>query len=216
MPELNTFYNELSHLMDISGIVQNEKVRLKKKEQGIQNALDSQNRMIFLNQSYATRMKEYSFMIMIIAITIVIDVFILVFKDLLPSFLVTFLVMLISIIGFIWALKVYLGIRNRDNVDFDKIYSPSSRLDTSGNILGNVVVTGDDDINEDSKNRCIGNACCSSGMIYDSSSNKCIIRSSFTSLDQAYSKGEIQENRNSNSIQNYNSIISSLSFNSYP
>jgi hypothetical protein len=200
--------------MDISGIVYNEQERLKKKETGIKNALENQNRMIFLNQSYASRMKEYSFMIMIIAITIVIVVFISVFQNLLPSFLVTFLIMLTSIIGFIWALKVYWGIQNRDSVDFDKIYSPpaSSISDISGNALVNSIDSGD--ISQASalgwKNICIGNACCSDNTYYSKSSNKCI--SGFTSLDQAYTNGEIP---NDSTIQNYGILNSSLSFNSY-
>jgi len=210
MVVVNDFYDELSHLMDISGIVYNEKQRLQKKEKGIQTALDSQKRMIFLNQSYATRMREYSFMIMIIAITIVIVVFILMFKDYLPSFLITFLIMLVSSIGFIWVFKVYIGIQYRDNVDFDKIYSPPAKLDTSGNALANSIAAGD--ISEATKlqwnNKCIGSECCSGNMIYDTSKDKCL--SPFTSLEQAYQSGEIQIN--TDTIQYYNNMTSSLSF----
>ena len=139
--DVSNFYNQLTNIMDISSIVHNEQNRLNQKSMGIKTALDSQNRMIFLNQSYTNRMKEYSFMIMIISITIVIIVFLLFFKSILPSFIVTTLIAIVSIIGFLWALSIYNGIIRRDSVDFDKIYSNAGNLkDISGNsfVQGNV------------------------------------------------------------------------------
>lgn len=208
--DIKTFYNDISHLMDISGIIYDEKQRLNNKTQGIKNALDSQNRMVFLNQSYANRMKEYSFMIMIIAITIVNIVLILFSRNFLPELLVSFLLMIVFMVGFIWALKIYIGIIYRDSVDFDKIYSPPANVDTSGNVLLNSINAGDISKASWLQYTCVGNACCSDNTVYNINQNKCV--SPFTSIEQAYSNGEIY----TKSIGYYDNIHSSLSFNSYP
>jgi hypothetical protein len=211
--DVRNFYHQLTNIMDISSIVHNEQNRLNQKSMGIKTALDSQNRMIFLNQSYTNRMKEYSFMIMIISITIVIIVFILVFKSILPSFITTALIMIVGIIGFLWALSIYNGIIRRDSVDFDKIYSNSGNLkDISGNsfIQGNVHHFNFEQIyNTFSGNLiCGGNACCSTGTTYNEQINRC----AFTSIEQAYNNGEFSGNL----IPNYNYNYNSLSFDSYP
>lgn len=196
------FYNELTSIMDISGIIYSEKDRLNQKSVGIQRAIDSQNRMIVLNQSYATRMREYSYMIMIIALMIVILIFLMAFQNLLPSVLYTFLFMLVSIGGIIWACVIYIGILNRDNVDFDKVVSipPENAKDASGNILATSIDAGkiSDVLKWNTFDACIGNDCCSSGTIYNQASNQCIIppttpvvRSSFTSISQAFQNGEL-------------------------
>lgn len=211
------FYNELTNLMDISGIIHNEQSRLDKKSVGIKNALDSQNRLIFLNQSYANRMKEYSFMIMIIAFTIVIIVFTLIFKNYLPDSLVNIIVLIVGSIGGIWALLIYLGIQNRDNVDFDKVYSLAP--DDSENHDGNVVINSKNTTTRNMSNilnyatTCAGQECCGQNTLYDFVQGQCLPSSSgFTSMEQAYNNGEFT----GNVLQNYNFMGTSLIFSSYP
>jgi hypothetical protein len=209
------FYNELTSIMDISGIVHNEQSRIDKKATGISDALDSQNRMIFLNQSYTNRMKEYSFMIMIIAMTILIIVFILAFQNYLPAALVNIIILIIGAVGGIWALWVYLGILNRDNVDFDKVYSIPP-TDSSGNAT--VFSNADTDNNSAAMQRllygqCYGSECCGSLTTYDTISGQCFPSgSNFTSIEQAYNNGELSNKL----LQNYNFMKSSLIFSSYP
>ena len=218
-------YNELTSIMDISGIVQQERIRLDQKSAGIKSAIDSQNRMIFLNQSYANRMKEYSYMVMIIALTIICVVFTLVFKNFIPTFLVNILLIIFVSVGVIWSVRIYMGIISRDNVDFDKIYSLSP--DLSGNA---VVVDHTFSANGFSIGLgidCIGSDCCADGLVYDPNLLQCIIptvgaKSPFTSIQQAYRSGELSGNNIANSnlsgnnISNYNNLNSSLTFTSYP
>jgi hypothetical protein len=213
MVEYN-FYNELTSIMDISGIIHAEKNRLNQKSVGIQQAITSQNRMIQLNQSYASRMREYSYMIMIIALTVVFIVVLMFFQNILPSRLYTFLFMLFSITGIIWALVIYIGIMKRDNVDFDKIHStpPDSAIDGSGNILASSINSGkiSDAIKWNQWDACVGNNCCSSGTIFNKDSNVCV-KAPFTSLSQAYSTGEFT----GNVLNNYDNQRTSLVFSSY-
>lgn len=218
------FYNELTKIMDISGIIHNEQDRIDKKSIGISNALDSQNRMIFLNQSYANRMKEYSYMIMIISLTIVIVVFTLVFQNYLPSALVNIITFVVAIIGGIWALWVYLGITNRDNVDFDKVYSiPLNSLDNSGNVFvksSDTASANQNALNTLLNGECHGGSCCGPETAYNSLQGQCLPASAststsisnFTSIEQAYNNGEFT----GNILQNYNVMKNSLIFSSYP
>jgi len=206
-------YNELTSIMDISGIIQNEKQRLDRKSVGIKSAIDSQNRMIFLNQSYANRMKEYSFMTMVIAITIMSVVFTLMIKNFIPRFLVNILLIIFVSVGVVWSLRIYFGIIQRDNVDFDKIYSFSP--DLSGNAIvvdhsfaanGFSIGLGID---------CVGSDCCSDGLVYDTNLSQCVlapVKSGFTSIQQSHRSGEFS----GNNISNYNNLNSSLTFTSYP
>jgi len=209
-------YNELTSIMDISAIVHKEQYRIDQKNMGIKNSLDSQNRLIFLNQSYASRMKEYSFLIMIIALTIVFIVFILIFKNFLPSTLVNIMVLIVGAIGGIWALAIYIGIRNRDNVDFDKVYStPPADIDNSGNVYLNSMNNKSYYDNLMQVNVvCAGNSCCGSGTVYNYDKGQCLPSSvsAFTSMEQAYNNGEFT----GNILQNYNFMKSPLIFSSYP
>ena len=211
------FYKELTDIMDISGIVHNEQERLDKKAVGIKTALASQNRIIFLNQSYASRMKEYSFMIMIIAMTIVTIVSILVIKDLLPATLVNILIVLVGGIGGIWALYIYYGIQQRDNVDFDKLYStpPKSAMDTSGNAFTDNLKVGNisNALGLTTNNVCTGNTCCPPGFVYSSDLNVCISTQGFTSMEQAYSNGDYKGNALPSNTVYTNNL---LTFSSYP
>lgn len=211
------FYNELTGILDISGIVHNEQARLDKKATGIKTALSSQNRIILLNQSYASRMKEYSFMIMIIAMTIVTIVSILVIKDILPASLVNILIVLVGGGGGIWALYIYYGIQQRDNVDFDKIYStpPKSAMDTSGNAFTDNINAGNISyaLGLTTNDVCTGNSCCPPNFVYSSDLNVCVPIQPFTSMQQAYSSGDYKGNALPSNTVYTNNL---LTFSSYP
>lgn len=201
------FYNDVTRIQDISGIVHYEQKRIDDKSSGIKTALESQNRMIFLNQSYASRMREYSYMIMVIAISLVLAVLVIFFQGVLPAALVNILTLVILGVGFCWAVGIYLGIRNRDYVDFDKVYSAPIT-----DISGNAAAANSGDISSLMNfnfGTCIGNACCAGvGVKYDSGNNICI-QSPFTSMEQAYATEYV----NGNILPK--SDFSSLTFSSY-
>ena len=210
------FYDEITSFQEIKNIVDEEQYRIDQKAAGIKTASDSQKRVIQLNQSYASRMKEYSFMIMIVAITIVTIVSILVVKDFLPEFIANLLVVLVGGIGLAWAVYIYFGIQYRDNVDFDKLYStpPKSAMDTKGNAFTDTLNAGNisDALGLQVNTVCSGNTCCPAGYKYSSKENVCVSESeSFTSLSQAYVNGEYKVS-SSNTIDTKNS----LTFSSYP
>ena len=150
---------------------------------------------------------------MIIALTVVIIVFIMVFQNVLPSALVNILILIVGVIGIIWAYIIYVGILNRDSVDFDKINSirPDSANDMSGNVLVNSINAGNISkvLKLNQYDSCVGNNCCDAGTIYDTDKDKCVIpKSGFTSISQAYQSGDL-------SLRNYNDQHTSLIFSSY-
>jgi hypothetical protein len=163
--------------------------------------------MIFLNQSYASRMREYSYMIMVIAIALVLAVLVIFFKKFLPAFLVNLIILNILGIGFCWAVSIYMGIRNRDYVDFDKVYS-APITDSSGNV--NAANTGDiSSLMNFNFGTCIGNACCPPPLSYDSGNNVCVSQTGFTLMEQAY------DTENVKGTLLPKSDFSSLTFSSY-
>lgn len=54
-----TFYSEISHLQDlVNNIYNKENQRVQNRKQGINDMISSQKRMISLNQSYTSKMKN--------------------------------------------------------------------------------------------------------------------------------------------------------------
>ena len=105
-----------------------EQNRLDRKKKGIDIAYASQKRMIALNQSYTSKMRMYSYMIMVFALSIVISVMLSFSRQIIPSGLVDFLIIIIVLAGILWSYSIYVSIQNRDKLYFDELASDSAAL----------------------------------------------------------------------------------------
>lgn len=191
---MSNFYDNVSAIQNISGIVQNENARLDAKQMNIDQAYNNQKRMILLNQSYGQRMQHYTFIAILLAVTFVVVALLLYLQKgfpMIPSYV--FDLIMIFLIGgvCIYILNLYSSITSRDKLDFSKISPESPNMisddelkkqqakDIAEGKLSSTTLYG----------TCVGSMCCPEGQEFDDENNQC--RQRFTTLEQAYSNNEI-------------------------
>jgi len=160
----------LSDQTDVQQILSQEYQRLQGKKQNIDNALESKQRLSFLNDNYRQRYAEYLKIIVIFIITLVIVGCINFFGNVLsfiPDYILNFLVILIILIALISCYYIYMGILMRDNIYFNELNlsTPTNVTETGGQYV-NTQHTGIFDYNYGT---CVGSNCCdaSKGLSYD-------------------------------------------------
>lgn len=195
----------------VNAIVLAEKQRLELKKNDIDTALDGQKRAILLNDSFRKRYQEYTKMIIIIVITLVIFIGVIMLGRLLPiipSFIIDISCVLVIAIGLVMSYLVYMNIVSRDKLNFDElslsnpsvpsksdIASSTLAAQSSGNLLGSINL-----------GYCIGAACCSdaSGTVWDPSQSMCVVKPAdttsvamapFTTIFLAQHQGDFHKKR---------------------
>jgi hypothetical protein len=126
---MTDFYNKVSDLQDITiNIVQKEQDRLNNKRTGINDAYNSQQRTIALNQSYAMRMRAWSYLLAVIAVSIVISIILMFAKQIIPPTIIDILIIIVMSGGIIWAFLIYMDIQKRDENDYNLLSMKSTYL----------------------------------------------------------------------------------------
>lgn len=176
----NTSGNILSQQTGVDGIVTNEINRLNDKKQTIDAAITTQKRMVQMNDSYIKRQRDYTKILVVISVGIVIMIFAAYFSYISESFrpLATIIDIIIIILIFIYCFWTYYDMSSRDNIYYDQLYiqgNPSppqyyeeAKLNTVLDASGN-------------KNTCTGPECCSPivGTTWDASGNVCTKKEGF-------------------------------------
>jgi hypothetical protein len=191
------FYDNVSMIQDVSGIVTNENARLVAKEDNINQAYENQKRMILLNQSYGQRMQQYTFISIVLVITFAIIGLLLYLQKEFPAIpsnvYDVIMILLIGGVG-IYVYNLYNSILARDKLDFSKLSPDSPNIisaDELQKMKDKAVADGKISsaiVDPSLSGTCVGQACCPTGKTYDTTTNKC---NSFTTLEQAYSNNEI-------------------------
>jgi hypothetical protein len=186
---MSNFYNKVTELQNVTNdIVQSEQDRLNNKKTGINDAYNSQQRTIALNQSYAMRMRAWSYLLAVIAVSIVISIILMFAKQVIPPTIIDILIIIVMSGGIIWAYLIYMDIQKRDENDYNLLsmkstylqdpaaidssnatLSSSTKSSTSGN-----TVTSISSLLMGYGGTCMGQACCPASYTYDSGTNKCI------------------------------------------
>lgn len=175
-------------LDDLNAIFDEETTRLNTKQSSIDQALTSQDRLVSLNQSYSQRLGQYTYMIIIIIIALVLILGVLMVQSRLegiPSGFFTFLTIIIIGVAFIYCMILYNNIQGRSNMNYDElnlsvptpvsadqIAANNAANVNSGNLTGNL-------------SGCIGQECCSAGTYWNDISQNCMADpkpESFTTL----------------------------------
>lgn len=173
----NNSSNVLSQQQAMQSIVDQEMKRLEYKKQNVDSAMDTQKRMMILNDSFLKRQRMFSR----ISIAIVIGVFlILIFRyfslqseELGPLANVLSVFVIVSV--FIYSLWTYIAIIRRDPIYFDQIaYVPDNLTPaptSSGgsysppNVQSQLISKGE---------QCMGSDCCSNGTVWSTVTNSCV------------------------------------------
>jgi hypothetical protein len=188
----------------INQILETENTRLTDKKTSIQQALDGQQRIVSLNDSYRLKYAQYIKMLLVIIIALVIWVILSKLNSigLLPDAIYTILIILVLVIpGFI-CYFIYLDILGRDRMNFNELNIPPPDKLTpdqirqrkeaaakDGDLLGSINFAG-----------CVGSECCSDGTKWDEGNSVCFGNSlafgrsttfnGFSTISVSYKNGE--------------------------
>jgi hypothetical protein len=153
-------------------IVEDQLNQMKKDLQLLQNEKNNKIRLVEINSYYGDKYAEHAQLMKIIIFTLVpvIIVSLIYRSGLIPQIVYTILICIIALIGGYFFWKRYASIITRDAMDYneyDWYFDASSAPTSTGGS------SSDPWLNSDF-GTCIGQECCSTGQVYDASSNLCI------------------------------------------
>lgn len=114
----------LTRQADMQRIIDAENGRLTTKQGSIDQALQSQNRLIDLNQSYSEKYNQYIFIVIIFVVALALFLGITVIQQTMTNPPTDMLQLLsVAIIGgaFIYAIIIYMGIQARSNMNYAEL-----------------------------------------------------------------------------------------------
>jgi hypothetical protein len=173
-------------LPSVINLIDNEYVRLQKKEKLINDEFAQKTRIAMLNESVRLRYVEYTKLCIILVITFIILFTMYSFQSsilaFIPSFLFDFIVFIICVFSLLNFYFIYNGIILMDPMYFDELNmndynnastnAQKSTQSTASTTPSNDLLSG---ING---NLCIGGKCCNTGTTFDLASGVCIPSSS--------------------------------------
>lgn len=171
---LNTSIGSLKEQVIAIGIVENELNRAKQRLEVLEEEKNNKIRLVEINSYYGDKYAEHS-ELMKIVIYVLVPVIILAFlnnKGLLPPTIYYILILLISLIGayFFWVRMSSIWMRDNMNYqEYNWRFNPNNMSnDTSSD------TTDPWASNSFGFGTCIGDACCSTGLVYDNNINQCV------------------------------------------
>ena len=175
----NTSGNVLAQQSGVDSIVNNEMNRLNDKKQTIDSALSTQQRMMQMNDSYTKRQKEYTKMLVVVVVGIVVMIFMSYISFAFPewSALATIVDILIIVFVFIFCFWTYYYLISRDTIYYDQLNIQQIPFPATNNGATGLVASSSHAMNVlDSSSTCVGPACCSiaDNTRWDSSHNICV------------------------------------------
>jgi hypothetical protein len=157
-------------------IVEKELNASKKRLKVLEEEKNNKIRLVEINDYYGQKYSEHSDLMKIIVIMLVpiLILAILFNKGLIPDKIYYILIAIIGIIGavYIWKVVFSIVLRGRMNYqEYDWYFDPSTAptASTSGSSTDPWAKKSS------GLGSCVGNACCSDGLVYDSSLNQCVV-----------------------------------------
>jgi hypothetical protein len=202
----------LTNQANMQEIVNTELNRLKTKKQTVDAALQGQDRMIQLNDSYRQKYSYYTNTMFIIVIFLIMFIIIATANRFLPDYPQYIFDILYFILALVLCFTIFFivkDIKNRDSLNFSElsfnapnIPLPGEQLKkqqqdslNSGDLFGSVNLTG-----------CVANNCCSNGTVWDQGNLVCVGASGFTTMSNS------SNSSNSRVLSNYASEIGEYTF----
>lgn len=156
-------------LMSIK-IVEDELNRSKKRLEILEEEKNNKIRLVEVNTYFGDKYAEHSQLMKIIIFTLI-PVIIVTFiynRGFLPNIIYYVLLVIISIIGAYYFWSRFGSIIMRDNMNYQEYEWAFDRSRSTG------TPSADDPWLSGNFGTCLGNACCSEGLVYDSEINQCI------------------------------------------
>jgi hypothetical protein len=218
---LDTSTGTLNEQTVAIGIVESELNQAKERLSLLEQEKNNKIRLVEINTYFGDKYAEHSQLMKIIIFTLIpiIIISLLYTKGILPNKIYLVLVIIVSIIGGYFFWKRFASIIMRDNMNYQEYNFPS--IPSSSNPGS----SSDPWFTNANLGTCVGEFCCSPGLVYDSSFNKCIIGtlgsgsssglSNFSST-QSGASGSMSgtSNNTSGSKSNFESFITESMINS--
>lgn len=172
---LNTSIGSLQEQVIAIGIVENELNRSKKRLEILEEEKNNKIRLVEINTYYGDKYAEHSQLMKIVIFTLI-PVIIITFlnqKGILPVMIYHALLVIIVSVGAYFFWTKMSSIWMRDNMNYQQYnwgFNPNNMS------INTVESSKTDPWASGSINfgTCIGNACCSSGLVYDTNIDKCV------------------------------------------
>lgn len=162
------------------GIVENELNQAKKRLKLLEEEKNNKIRLVQINDYYGDKYAEHSDLMKIIIFTLVPIIILVLLKNkgLLPDIVFYVILVIISVIGSYFFWIRFSSIIRRDNMNYNEYnwtFNPDDAptSDTSG-------TDNDPWVSLKAPGTCVGEYCCSDGLVWDSSLNQCVISNTST------------------------------------
>lgn len=203
--------SKITHGLDLQNylfsVISSEAQRLKNQAPSINQAYDSKQRMLFLNNSYRKRYNQYlNIALLSIICPFIIFGFILLQSNfpIIPKLIIDIIIAFILAGYVISVMYIYIfGLTIRDKVDYDEL-SDAYLMDVVGSgITANgppIVGSGSGTKTIVTEKTCVNDSCCDTGTKWCPSSYQCV------------SSGSYELVCSSNSLTNYNHMLDSTGY----
>jgi hypothetical protein len=168
--------NGIARQSDINNIISDESTRLKAKKATIDQAILSQNRIIYFNDNSRKIYSAYLMILVILTITLAIVWVIRVIKkhvEAIPNWIFDILIIIVISVGLIIIYNYWVNIQIRNRYNFDEINLDPPKIKTDDDQNKNDLTVGAFGV-------CIGSDCCKPatksepGSTWDNEKGKCI------------------------------------------
>ena len=170
---LNTSIGSLKEQVVAIGIVENELNVAKRRLEVLEEENNNKIRLVEINSYFGDKYAEHSQLMKIVIFTLL-PVIILAFlnnKGILPNAIYYGLISIISLIGAYYFWRRMVSIWMRDNMNYQEYawaFDPNNTTTSSSTTTDPWASTST------SYGTCVGDACCSNGLVYDTSMNQCV------------------------------------------
>ena len=164
----------------LQNIIQSEQAKMLSTQAELNSAINSKSREAALEQSNAARMAQYSYLMSIVVIALMIcGVFMAIKFFLLSSVIFDILSGIVLVIAIYWAYLIYADIQQRSLTDFSELSDSSSKLiDKTGLIDASsqpqLSSTSTSGVLSVTPTVCTGSNCCAVGTIWNDVQSKCV------------------------------------------
>jgi len=173
---LNTSVGSLKEQAVAIGIVENELNKAKARLEILEVERNNKIRLVEINTYFGDKYAEHSQLMKIIIYTLI-PVIILAFinsKGFLPNTIYYILLGIISLIGAFFFWRSFASIIMRDNMNYQEYNWPFNPDDANTKSSSSSSSSTDPWTTDVNLGTCIGDACCSPGLVYDTSMNQCV------------------------------------------
>jgi hypothetical protein len=202
-------------MTDVTQYITDESNRLNSKLASVNDAYNAQMRNAVLNDSYRKRYSKYVEIVTILILATIAYLAISYAQSMFPSLPSTVfdsLTIIVVALVVLYLLFAFFELYTRSNMNYDELDIPPqdvSGVTVNSSPIGNAVAAA---TTANNGLVCTGPACCEDSTSWDDSLKKCVSKTAFTTIDQAYEYKQIAAPMTGQlPVVNYNQIGSSAS-----